>query len=150
MTPCSPYSPVKDCVGKATTIFTVFLLRLSFVDMAAKATVHDILSQPLSKRDALRMHACMFSYLDMHVKTYLPANPASKSNRHMQWANSKPSKSIEQAQPAGVPSKNIKHENKQANEEASQTSQRANQRASWPANQQIHQQVNQQANQRMG
>merc|ERR1719215_2259201 len=51
MTLCSPYSPVKDCVGKATTIFTVFLLRLSFVDMAANATVHVILSQPLSKRD---------------------------------------------------------------------------------------------------
>merc|ERR1719215_1842164 len=35
MTLCSPYSPVKDCVGNSTAIFTVFLLRLSFVDMAA-------------------------------------------------------------------------------------------------------------------
>merc|ERR1712010_377892 len=50
MTLCSPYSPVKDCVGNSTAIFTVFLLRLSFVDMAANATVHDILSQPLSKK----------------------------------------------------------------------------------------------------
>merc|ERR1719410_1448002 len=62
----SRYSPVKDCVGKSTAIVTVFLLRLSFVDMEAKATVHDILSQPLSKRDALLL--CMHACACMHVQ----------------------------------------------------------------------------------
>ena len=37
---------MKYCVGASTSMFKLFLLRFSFVDMAAIATVLDILSQP--------------------------------------------------------------------------------------------------------